>query len=188
MSLGFLSFEVTDQLKPAIQMAIEQNKQYQLRLANSVGWWYQNQVKKVYWEDTTKEWEERIPYKIRKALNENAPRKWYGKMKQAIGYAKFQGFVDVGWTSPTSARYGRMQEEGYDRAVTAAVRGKWAKAGHPLRKTTTELETPARPIFEPMASDIRKDLPPFIEMKVREYIVGIEHKAAQNRREYKVYK
>lgn len=183
-----LEIDVTDQLTPAIQQAIEKNASYQKRLTNSIGWWYQNQVKKVYWEDTTTEWEERIPYNIRKALNENAPRKWYGKMKQAIGYAKFQGFVDVGWTSSTSAKYGRMQEGGYERAVTGEVRKKWIKAGHPLKKSTTELEIPARPIFEPMESNIRKDLPPFIETKVKEYIAGIEHKSARNRREYKVYK
>ena len=126
---------------------------------------------------------------MRKDLDPNAPKKWYSKLKQAIGYEYVgNGTVALGWTSPSSSWIGHLQEYGYKRDVTSLVRAKWARAGHPLSKGKTEINVPERPVFEPMIKQIKPRVAPYIEDKVRTYINENVEFGKRNRRKYKVYK
>ena len=93
----------------------------------------------------------------------------------------------IGWTSRTAATYGRKQEEGYETPVTSAVRKRYREAGFKLSKNTKYLETPARPVFEPMAGVLQPQIAPYVQMKLYDYAEENVTYSKKARRKYKVY-
>ena len=187
-----ITFDVSDEINPLIKRALEHSESYMRKVTKSVGYMYQDASKKGAESGSPngETYQERIPYKIRKALDSKAPTSWYGKLRNAIGYEYLgKGSVAIGWTSATASKYGELQEHGYRRKITSAVRRKWANAGYPLPANKSELVIPARPIFEPMARKLKSEIVPYVEKQVSAYISeNVEFGKKKNeRRVYKVY-
>lgn len=182
--------DVADEISPMLLHWLRSNKRYFSALTKSVGWWYRKSAKtdieqghagNVYYK-------ERWDLSLRRKLDPNAPKIWYGKLRHAIGYEySGEGVVNIGWLSKSASKYGDMQEQGYDRFVTEKMRKLFHSKGINLSNNTTTLNIPERPIYEPMTKSLRKQVVPYIDNKIQKYMsVGIRN-GKKKRREYKVY-
>lgn len=182
-----ITIGVQDGISPFLQEWLRNNPRFLRSTTKSAGWYVQKGIKKSV-PQISPGWKERIPYKVRKKLVPSAPKTWLGRMRRAIGYQYLEnGSVAIGWTSSTAA-YGRVFEQGATRAVTAATRRRWGRAGVPLKWSTVELHNPARPLYEPAMQIVTPGIVPHIENKVADYIKNGGFTKKVTRRKYKVYK
>lgn len=193
--MPFENFEISiaDEITPFVQRAIAHNKAYERHVLKALGYEVQKRTKK---EISTGnpfglgEYQERLPQDVRDKLAKtgSAAKRWYGKMKNAIGYAYKDGRVDVGWTSSTAAQYGRMQEYGYKIETNEHIRAYWHKHGVPLSAKKKYLIIPKRPVFDPAFDALSPQFGEFVEKRVRDYLDENIQLAKKSRRVYKVYR
>lgn len=185
-----INLDIADEISPMIERALQHNKAYLRHITKSLGWYIQKEVKAGIKSGAPggDKFPERIPWKVRHALQGRAARSWYGSMVRAVGYEYRDGVVNVGWTSRTAAKYGRKQEEGYSVKVTPDIRLKWFKKAHIiLNKETKELTDEPRPVFDPMARVLEPRFPKYVEDKVTSYMTENVTYGKKNRRKYRVY-
>jgi len=185
-----IEIDVSDEISPMVQRMLEHNPSYMRHVSKSLGWWFQKNTKTGVKRGAPGgvPFKERIPLRVRKAVGASAASSWYGRMKNAIGYSyDGKGTVSIGWTSATAAAYGKIQEYGFERNVTSSMRAHWAAAGYPLSIGKKFLSVPARPIFEPMARELRPQIGSYVENKLQSYIKENVTFGKKNRRIYKVY-
>lgn len=180
---------VVDEISPMLLNFIEHTPRYERALGKSVGWWYQREIKSEIHSGHAGnvEYPERWPLQERRKLDPKAPIQWYGRMAKAIGYEYSNGVVKIGWTSPTSARYGDLQEKGFSKTVTERMRNYFKSVGINLSGKTERLNIPARPIYDPIAIEMSPRVAPYVEEKIQGYIRGNIEFGKKNRRKYKVY-
>ncbi len=184
-----IEFDIMDEVGPFLSQAANFSKSLK-SAGKSLGWFMQRKIKKGVRSGSPggETFTERRPFEMRKALGGgSAASKWYGQMTQAIGYQYKDGRILIGWTSRTSAMYGRKQEFGYQTAVTDEIRKKFAIAGYPLRKSTKVILLPDRPFYEPMAGALEPEMGTYLHTKLLEYANGDVAFAKKARRRYKVY-
>lgn len=75
------------------------------------------------------------------------------------------GFIQSAGVSDSMLRLARMHAEGYKTPVTPRMRKMLFALGFPVKKTTTKLETPARPVIEPIFEQERDNIMGNIERK-----------------------
>ena len=187
--MSIAEIDVTDEISPMLLRFMERNPRYIRALGKSVGWWYSKQIKTEIGEGHagSVEYPERWSLELRRKLDPKAPRKWYGKMRSAIGYEYDNGVVKIGWTSATASRYGDLQESGYSKAVTDRMRKYFRSVGINLSNSISNLNIPSRPIYTPMAQEMFPKVAPYIENKLSDYMQGNVAFGKRNRRKYKVY-
>lgn len=186
---------LNDGLTPFVRGWLDNNPRMKRSVLKSTGWFVQAQLKKGSEGKvaSSASWKERWALERRRLLNPRAPEEWYGELRRALGYAYVgntdDGFVEVGWTSRTSAMYGRVQEEGYKRVVTPFVRKFFGERGIYFRGSTKFLEIPARPFIDAKYDEIRDKVPERINKQVAKYIRdgGFMKKIGKTRK-YEVYK
>lgn len=218
--MNLIEISVADELTPAFKEMLAHNKVYLRHISKSLGWYIQKEIKENVRKGTLlgsdEGWQEKwftdgnIP--PRKELQGGrASRYLYGQMIRAVGYQYRPDSLStaIGWTSKSSAAYGRRNEEGYRETVSRSIRKRFfdaykaelAKYGeeavngqrdynkyiYPLTKYKKKLETPARPIFQPMFQRLNPEFAPYIERKVNEYINEKVTFGKKNKRVYKVY-
>ena len=168
---------------------LESNPRYFRALGKSVGWMYSKEIKAEIKQGHAGnvEYPERWSLELRRKLDPKAPRLWYGQMRKAIGYEYVDGKVNIGWTSATASRYGDLQEQGFKKAVTQKMRNYFRSVGINLGSSIQQLNIPARPIYEPMATEMSPKIAPYVEEKLTSYIRGNIAFGKKNRRVYKVY-
>lgn len=183
-----VAISLQDGISPFLQAWLKNNPRFIRSATKSVGWYVQREIKGNI-DTIAGGWKERVPYAIRKRLSKTAPKSWLGKMRRAIGYQYIDnGVVNIGWTSKTSAYYGRIQEEGTTRPVTDNVREFYRKRGVALSERKTQIRVPARPIYEPAMQIVQPGIVPHIENKVANYIKNGGFTKTVTRRKYTVYK
>ena len=193
--MELLEINVTDEIAPLLERMAAHNNGFLISAAKSLGYFVQKEIKQEVKTGAPggANFVERRPHKFRAALQGgSAARQWYGKMLRAIGYQYADGVVRIGWTSRTSATYGRKQEEGYETPVTSAVRERYRKAGFSIGKNTKSTIiskgiSAARPVFEPMAGVLQPQIAPYIQQKLYNYAVENVEYSKKARRKYKVY-
>lgn len=185
---SIIEIDIADEISP--MFADLASKTDIRRASKSLGWFMQREIKQGIRSGSPggEAFEDRTAYRVRKAVGGgHAPTSWYGKLKNAIGYEYDKGTVKVGWTSRTAAYYGRVQEDGTDREVTSAMRKRFAEAGYPISSNKTEISVPDRPVFKPMARELRSKIAPYVEKKLTEYQLKHIEFGKKNKRKYKVY-
>ena len=188
--MELLEINVTDEIAPLLERMAAHNKGFLKSAAKSLGYFVQKEIKQEVKTGAPggANFVERRPHRIRAALQGgSAARQWYGKMLRAIGYQYDGGIVRIGWTSRTSATYGRRQEEGFETPVTSSVRKRYREAGLSIGKNKKYLVTPARPVFEPMAGVLQPQIAPYVQMKLYDYAEENATYSKKARRKYKVY-
>lgn len=218
--MELIEISVADELSPAIKRMLEHNKVYLRHVTKSLGWYIQKEMKdavrkgklKGTTEGWSKEWFTHGEIGPRKELQGGKASTYlYGQMLRAIGYQYMPDSFStlIGWTSKTSAMYGRLNEEGGEQQVTSLIRKRYYEAYkreikkygaktvlnhddkrfiYPLKKDTTTLHTPARPIFAPMFDSMQHDFGPYIEKKIAEYMAENVEFGKKNKRTYIVYR
>ena len=188
-----ITVSINDGITPTIANYLKNNPQMLRSLSKSVGWYVQKNIKALVKNNTqlTSQWPERSPYaKVRRKLDYMAPKIWMGRLKRAIGYSYSynEGSVNIGWTSSTGAKYGRIQEYGEERQVTPSMAGYFARAGVPLSPNKKFIRVPARPLFEPAMDIINPQIGDFVQSRVSEYMKngGFARKEGKSRR-YRVW-
>lgn len=188
-----ITVSINDGITPTIANYLRNNPNMLHSLSKSVGWYVQKNIKGLVKNGTplTSQWPKRSPYeKVRRKLDYMAPKIWMGRLKRAIGYSyRYQdGSVNIGWTSSTGAKYGRIHEFGEERQVTSSMAGFFARAGVPLNPNKKFIRIPARPLFEPAMDIINPKIGSFIESRVNEYMKngGFTRKEGKSRR-YRVW-
>lgn len=187
-----IKLDVRDAISPKIENWLRDNPKYIRSLTKSIGWFVQKEIKRLS-NDTavTSGWRERMPLKLRRKLADRAPKQWLGKLKKAIGYSYQQsdGSVVIGWTSRTSAMYGKWQEEGAEKPVTDAVRRRFAAREVPLGAGKKTLKLPQRPLYSPAMRIINPKLKAFVDEKVSKWIKngGFTRNSVPTRK-YEVFK
>lgn len=185
-----ISIDVTDEIAPFLErMAGHTNRSIQ-SAAKSLGWFLQREIKKGVKSGSPggESFQARMPHALRAKLQGgSAARQWYGRMTRAIGYQYKDGVLRIGWTSKTSAMYGRKQEFGFRTKVTEAIRKKFAEAGIPLKKSKAYLDLPARNVFEPMSDELQPQIGPYMQERLNEYGHRNVEFAKKARRKYRVY-
>ncbi len=187
---NFIEIDVTDEIGPLFERLAANHKRSLKSIAKSLGWFLQKEIKKGVRSGSPagSTFTERRPYGVRAALGGgSAAKQWYGRMTQAIGYQYDNGVLRIGWTSRTSAAYGRKQEFGFKTRVTNEIRKKFREAGFPLSKDTEYIVLPDRPFFEPMAGKLEPDIAPYVQNKLNERISENVMYSKKARRKYKVY-
>ena len=169
-----IEISIQNGISKYLQSLIRNSPDFVRGCSKSMGYFVQREIKSELRKgggDFKSSWAKRIPWRVRNDLRPGAPQRWYGRLINAIGYQYVSGgLVKVGWTSAASAKYGRIQEEGATYPVTAWVRKRWGKAGHPLRGDTTHLKVPARPFFEPIMNKLEPKLPAYVTAKAQEFL------------------
>ena len=186
----FFEIDVTDEIEPLLERMTTQNQRALASAAKSLGYFMQKEIKEGIDRGSPggATFKERIPYEIRKALQDgSAAKKWYGKMKNAIGYQYKDGALSIGWTSRTSAMYGRKQEFGYKTPVTDAIRARYARAKVKLSPNTKYLVLPQRNVFDPMSDELQPQISPDVQEKINKYQAENVEFSRKARRKYKVY-
>ncbi len=169
----YLKIDLEDGISPVVQRWLKNNPRFISSVLKSTGYMVQNELKEaVRGKFTGQSWPQRWTLQDRRKLSRTAPGVWYGRLKNALGYAydPADSSVNVGWTSRTAAFEGNVQEEGVTKQVTPGLRRLFHKRGIHLRATTTKLVTPERPFIEPKYMDIRDKIPAYITQKVQEYM------------------
>lgn len=187
---AIFEIDVTDEIQPFLQRMAAQNKKSLKSAAKSLGWFLQKEIKEGVRSGSPggETFTERRPFEVRKALGGgSAAKNWYGRMIRAIGYQYDEGILRVGWTSKTSAMYGRKQEFGYKTLVTDAIRKKFGEAGYPLRPSTRFITLPERNVFDPMSEELQPQIAPYVQEKLNNYVTQDVAFAKKARRKYKVY-
>lgn len=183
-----IELSIQDNITPAIAQFLENNPQFIRSLTKSSGWYVQSQIKKLSQQNRiTSKWKQRTPLEVRRKLDKEAPEKWLGQLRQAIGYQYVNGAALVGWTSPTAAMYGRVQEFGTTRQITPRLREFFASRGMPLNAKKQRIKVPARPLFEPAMDVVEPKMLDFIEQRVQKYANGGFMKNAGKGRRYEVF-
>lgn len=215
--MNLIEISVSDELTPAFKRMLANNKNYLKSVSKSLGYYIQKEIKEgvrkgvLYHTDDgwNQIWFTEGNIQPRRELQGHASRYLYGQMIRAVGYQYMPDSIStvIGWTSKSSAEYGRRNELGGRQPVTESIRrifynaydaelerygsiveGRdYDKYIYPLSKKKKELITPARPIFEPMMTRIHDDFAPYIERKVQSYIEGNVKFGKKNKRVYKVY-
>lgn len=184
-----IEVNVRDSVTPYIESFLRENPRFIRSLTKSVGWFVQREIKKLSRNSRiTSRWRKRTPLKrVRRKLDAEAPDPWLGKLRNAIGYQYADGAVLIGWTSPTAAMEGRIQEEGARRTVTPQLRGYFARKGVPLSESKKHIKVPERPLYEPAMEIVEPQIGTFMADKVKKYIEkdGFVKKAAT--RKYEVF-
>ena len=185
-----VEIDVTDEIEPLLERMAGKNQKAIKSAAKSLGYFLQKEIKQAIRSGSPggSSFEERVPYDIRKALGDgSAARRWYGRMVNAIGYQYDNGVLRIGWTSRTAAMYGRKQEFGFRTRVTEEIRRHFAKAGYPLNENTQYIKLPARPVFDPMESELNPQIAPYVQERLDQYAAENVQFAKKSRRKYKVY-
>ena len=186
-----IEIDVTDEIQPLLERMAGYSRKNLKSAAKSLGWFLQREIKEGVRSGMPggDSFAQRRPYEVRKALGfeKGAARSWYGRMVNAIAYQYNEQKVLVGWASKTSSAYAEKQEFGFVTTVTEQIRKRFAKAGYPLRKSTTELILPERPIFEPMAGELQSQIAPYVQNKLNGYTEKDVVFSKKARRKYKVY-
>lgn len=188
-----IEISIQNGISKYLQSLIRNSPDFVRGCSKSMGYFVQREIKSELRKgggDFKSSWPKRIPWRVRNDLRPGAPQRWYGRLINAIGYQYVSGgLVKVGWTSAASAKYGRIQEEGATYPVTAWVRKRWGKAGHPLRGGTTHLKVPARPFFEPIMNKLEPKLPAYVTAKAQEFLDngGSFRKMSGKGRKYQVF-
>ena len=188
--IPIIEIDVVDEIQPTLEGLSRNNKKAMRSAVKSLGWFLQRELKKGVESGSPggDTFQERIPHEIRRKLQGgSAARKWYGKMRNAIGYQYEDGILRIGWVSKTAAMYGRKQEFGYKTPVTDEIRKKYAEAGVPLSQNTKYLYLPARNVFDPMAGELHPQIAPYVQEKLNEYATQTVEFSKKARRKYKVY-
>lgn len=166
-----ISVSLKDEITPMITRFLQNNPRFISSLTKSVGWFVQSNTKKLSQQKRiTSKWKKRVPLDIRRKLDDQAPEKWLGQLRQAIGYQYVNGSALVGWTSATAAMEGRIQEFGTTRQVTPRLRQFFSSRGVPLSDRKERIRVPARPLFDPAMDIIQPKLTDFMEQRVYKYI------------------
>ena len=187
---SFVEIDVTDEIEPLLGRMSTHNKRAMASAAKSLGYFMQAEIKEGIDSGSPggATFTERIPHEIRKALQEgSAAKKWYGKMKNAIGYQYKDGTLSIGWTSRTSAMYGRKQEFGYKTLVTDAIRARYARANVKLSQNKKYIYLPKRNVFDPMSQELQPKVSPYVQDKLNHYQEENVEFSKKARRKYKVY-
>lgn len=187
-------FKITleDNITPQIKRWLQDNPRFIRSVLKSTGYMVQKQLKKdIRGDFPGQNWKERWPLAERQKLVKTAPEEWYGKLRNALGYAynASNNSVSVGWTSRTAAYEGNRQEFGYTKLVTPGMRRDFHRKGIHLRPTTETLTTPARPFVEESYMSIAPAIPGYVRQRVQEYMEngGFDKKKGKGRK-YTVYK
>ena len=188
----FLTITVTDGLNPFVRGWLDNNPRMKSSVLGSVGYMVTGHLKKASRGDIpANDWAERWSLARRRQIDKQAPRKWYGRLHNAIGYmtSDDREQVDIGWLSSTAAMYGDIQERGLKRPITPFTRRFFGRRGIHFRKNTRFLVLPARPFIEPKYDEIRSEIPKHVEKQVVKYIRdgGFMKKIGKTRK-YEVYK
>lgn len=192
---NIIKITLSDGLTPFVRSWLASNPRMKRSVLKSAGWFVQRELKQASRGEvsSSSSWKERWPLKRRRMIDPRAPRLWYGKLRNALGYAYTEmgdkGLVNVGWTSRSSAMEGRLQEEGYKRALTPFARRFFGERGIYFRRTTRFLEIPARPFIDDKYEEIRGKIPAYVNARVGRYIEngGFMKKIGKGRK-YTVYK
>lgn len=183
-----ITVDIRDEVTPLIKSYLANNPKMIASLTKSIGWYVQSNVKKLSTSTLPDRWADRVPLKIRRKLDNKAPKGWLGKLKRAIGYAYNPESVAIGWTSLSSSIDGKIQEFGARSQVTPRLQRFFASRGVPLSERKKQVDVPARPIFEPAMEIIHPQLGSYIQNKVASYIENGGHaRTAGKRRKYEVY-
>jgi len=96
----------------------------------------------------------------------------FGHLYMAVGYMREKSLqrVRVGFLSKESARYAVWVQQGFKTGVTARMRGLFSARGLKIGKKTS-IETPARPLVEPVFRAVEDQIAPYIEAKIASYLV-----------------
>ena len=146
----YFKIDLEDGISPVVQRWLKNNPRFISSVLKSTGYMVQNELKEaVRGKFTGQSWPQRWTLQDRRKLSRTAPGVWYGRLKNALGYAydPADSSVNVGWTSRTAAFEGNVQEEGVTKQVTPGLRRLFHKRGIHLRATTTKLVTPERPFL-----------------------------------------
>lgn len=180
---------VKDDITPFISDWLAKMPTWKKRLSRALGWYSQKRVKELSNNPViTTSYQERVPYWVRNALDyeHKAPKMWWGKLRQAIGYQATDSFTLLGWTSKASAFDGRVQEEGTSRSVTPQLRRYYIARGLYVRKEV--INVPARPLFNPAMQVVQPEFGSFMHRKVTDYISGVIYAGVRkSKRKYYVY-
>lgn len=95
-----------------------------------------------------------------------------GRLASAVRYKYNNGSVPVGWLAEWAVRMGTRAEMGAREAVTQKMRGLFAHGAEGLKKSTTQINIPARPTFDPMFAYLSPKLGPYFIGKIEEYLAN----------------
>lgn len=170
---------VIDTATPWIRSMMLGSPDWKRKALKSVGWMIAMQIKKGIRSGAPggQAYAAPIPIGVRQKIDAAfnlPPRQRYpilNKLAAAVGY-QWHGELDaveIGWTSASAVRIGSLQEEGFTRQVTPAMRGAFAEGGDPLKASTQELVIPARPTYGPMYRVVEPLTAPYLQQKLEDY-------------------
>ena len=191
-----VQIEYDDSCAPWLEAALKNFPQYDRRAMKSVGWMLSKKMKEGIRSGApgghayaalsglrkVKSYEDRV-------LRRRKSGAFLGKMARAIGYEwrEEDGSLHVGWLSRSAARFGTILQGGQKQTVTPKMRAFYAASGFVLKKSTSEIELPARPTIEPLRVQLAPQIGPYYVDKVSSYLDKELAPSVKPRRRYRVW-
>lgn len=196
---NLINVQVMDGASPFVQSVAKQFPQYIERGLKSVGFMAQKEIKAGIRSGSPGGQSyvaHSLPDRKRRDLERvfggsvKSKYNFMGKLNQAVGYDKKttkQGYISVGWLSPSAVAIGTRQELGANKNVTPRVKRAYNMAKLSLSKSTITL--PQRPTFGPMKRVLQPKVKSYFEDKLVKYINNANFRGSQarNNRDYTVY-
>ena len=193
---NMMQVDVVDNAGPWLQWVLDTHAEWQRKAVKSTAWYAQQEIKKgiksgapggrKYAEimDPNRSHDIMAARKIgavkaRKLSKRGARhaarrgrRGALGRLASAVRYEYNNGSVPIGWLAEWAVRMGTRAEMGAREAVTQKMRGLFSGGAEGIKKSTTQINIPARPTFDPMFIFLAPKLGPYFVGKVEEYLAN----------------
>ena len=203
-----VSISWEDMATPWVEDVIKEMPDMRRKALKSLGWWMQKEIREGIKSGAPggRRYAPLAGLSRRKVSGRSAMKKGsakgqiLGKLGKAVGYQykDEDGSVSVGWLSRSAVYWGSIHEKGKRIPVTDKMRRFWwsgargkgrkraiKKTGAFLRRSTTEINIPARPTIDPMRQALAPRIPGYFVKKIDGYMD--DEMKRPPKRKHKVY-
>lgn len=178
-----LQIGTIDNITPWLDWAISHKPDWTRKATKSTAWYAQQEIKKGIRSGAPggSTYADRMSAARRHEI-EDTSRRGGSKLKRragvlgnllnAVGYQFKTAQVAIGWLSRSAVRIGSWHELGVSQQVTPKMRRLFFAAGVGLKASTTHINLPRRPTYEPMFNYLRDKMPAYFQNKFISYLVN----------------
>ena len=178
-----LQIDTIDNIAPYLDWAITHKADWTRKAVQSTAWYAQQEIKKGIRSGAPggSTYAERMSASRRRDIEDTSKRGGskkkrragvLGNLLNAVGYQFKTAQVAIGWLSRSAVRIGSWHELGVSQQVTPKMRRLFFAAGVGLKASTTHINLPSRPTYQPMFNHLRNVLPEYFRSKFISYLAN----------------
>lgn len=191
-----IKIDVVDEATPWLTWALENKPDWVRKATKSTLWYAQQQIKTGIKSESPggSRYAERMSADKRHDIEDTSRRGGkrkrrragiLGNLLNAVGYTYKGDRGVIGWLSNSAVRLGTWHEKSVQETITPKMRRLFFAAGVPLKSSTTRIQLPKRPTYDPMSTELENAIPVHFRNKFIEYLAsGGPPAGTRSRRKY----